>query len=79
MEQLVGNPLVTIPIYLGLLAVIFLLGDKAGLKPPHKFLTAMALSFVLGVASFSVAPALSVVALSIGIALALFFTLTSLL
>lgn len=77
-EHVFNLGLIAIPIYIGLILGLFLLGGKLNISPPTRILLALAISFAAGVLGYVLVPALSVIALTFGIGLALVFTLASL-
>lgn len=78
LEHYLNEPLVSLPLYFGLLIGLYYvlkLGFK--LPTPRILLIFMGIFLFSGVLLFSVAAAISVISLTAGVALALFFSLAS--
>ena len=78
LEHTLTQPIVALPLFLGvLLALVLVL--RFGLKMPvrHILIISLGLFFVIGVTTYSLVPLVSIVSLSAGIGLALIFSLAS--
>ena len=79
LEHTLTSGFVAVPLFILLLgAVYYLMTHTFKLKLPHTLLVIMAVNFIVGVLTFSLVPAVSVLAITFGILLALFFSLSSL-
>ena len=77
-EHVLTQWFVALPLFVVVFVLLLaLLKEYGKLTPPQLMLVAMALLFFVGVGTYSLVPVVSIVGLTLGIALALFFTLVS--
>jgi len=74
LEHYLKEPLVALPVYLGLLLLIYLLTSKfTKLKKPSLVILYLFIFFVVGVGFYSVVPIISFISLIAGMGLSIFF------
>lgn len=69
---------IALPLFFTVLALILIISEEYfGFKVPQLMLLSMPILFIAGIATYAAIPALSIISLTLGIGLALFFTLVS--